>query len=139
VWAFSDGALEDINPYGNVTNNGSARTPKGALDAVAASARNLTDDPIDPNDTLVRAIHVNELRAAINLYREAAGFSALMFTDPDLSTGTTVRAVHVEELRSALLEARSGLGLAVIGFTDTSLTDVPIKAVHLQEIREALK
>jgi hypothetical protein len=52
----------------------------------------------------VKAIHLNELRAAIVEAYQAGGRTAPTFTDPTLQAGVTViRAVHVQELRAAVI------------------------------------
>jgi len=96
-----------------------------------------TDDPLVPG-MRVKAIHLSELRTAVNAVRAQAGLSPATFTDP-AAPGVTVKAVHVTELRAALDQAMSVLGLPTGGWTDPSLTGVRIKAIHFQEIRNRVK
>jgi uncharacterized repeat protein (TIGR01451 family) len=95
------------------------------------------DDPL-PLHTLVKAVHLSELRTAINAVRLLAGLSAFSFTDTG-AAGTTIRAVHLTELRSSLDEARAPLGLATGGYTDASPAGGAIKTVHFQELRSRVQ
>lgn len=89
----------------------------------------------DPSPTIVRAVHVTELRTGINAMRAAAGLGAATFTE--VSVGTLIRAVHWTELRSALDPARSLLALPVLAYTNPTLAPgtTPIRAVHATELR----
>src|SRR5207249_89839 len=56
------------------------------------------DDPLAAQSTMVKAVHILELRAAIDSVRVARGLTAFAWTDPTLTPGsTTARAVHVTE------------------------------------------
>jgi hypothetical protein len=84
--------------------------------------------------TTVKAIHLAELRTAVNAMRTAAGLPAATFTAA--STGTTVQAVHLSELRTALDAARTAISLPAIGYTDASLAQgLAIKAAHVTDLR----
>jgi chitodextrinase len=99
-----------------------------------------TDDPLVAGTTLVKAVHITELRAAVNAVRAAAGLSAATWTDSSL-TNVEIKAVHISELRSALDAARSALGLSTGGYTDSTLTpgSTIVKAVHVTELRDRVK
>src|SRR6266852_835534 len=61
-----------------------------------------TDDPATTS-THIRTVHINELRRAINFYRQLKGLPAFNWTDgPWVATSTHIRAVHFTELRSAI-------------------------------------
>lgn len=60
--------------------------------------------------TVIRRVHLTELRYAIDSIRSLAGLAAYSWTDPDL-TNASVRAVHVTDLRTALAEALTVLGV----------------------------
>src|SRR5712692_6897377 len=93
-----------------------------------------TDNPLTTGSTIVKAVHITELRDAINQARARAGLAAATWTDSSLS-GTTIKAVHITELRSKLDEARSALGLSPATYTDANLSGVAVKAVHITELR----
>jgi chitodextrinase len=98
-----------------------------------------TDDPLVAGTTIVKAVHMTELRSAVNAVRAAAGLSAATWTDSSL-TGVQIKAVHISELRSNLDAALSGLGLSTGSYTD-SLTpgSTIVKAVHITELRARVK
>ena len=97
-----------------------------------------TDDPIAATITAVKALHITELRQAVNDMRVAAGLLPASFTD---SSPTTIKAVHVQELRTDLNQARTALGLPPITYTDGTLTGgtTVVKAAHVQDLRTGVK
>jgi hypothetical protein len=107
----------------------------------AATTMFFTDDPLVANTTVVKVVHVTELRQAVNIMRTAAGLGAAPpFTDSML-TGINVKAVHLQELRNALNPARAAFALPAIGYTDPSLVtgSTLVKAAHFQELRNGVK
>ena len=96
-----------------------------------------TDDPLVAG-MIVKAVHLAELRTAVNAVRAQAGLGAASFTDA-ATPGVVIKAVHITQLRSYLDEAMAILGLTTGGWTDASLTGVPIKAIHFQQIRNRVK
>jgi len=95
-------------------------------------------DPVLNNTVKVKAVHLTELRTAVNAMRAAAGLGAAVFTDPTIAAQSTrIKAVHLAELRTALDQARTALGLPAISYTDPGLTAgvTPVKAVHWMEVR----
>jgi hypothetical protein len=97
-----------------------------------------TDDPLVAGTTLVKAVHLAELRTATNAVRALAGLGASGFTDA-ASAGVTVKAVHVTELRTALDAGLGALGRPTGGYTDAAPAGVTVKAVHFQELRTRVK
>jgi photosystem II stability/assembly factor-like uncharacterized protein len=98
-----------------------------------------TDDPLVPNTTIIRAVHVNELRSRIDSLRQRYGLSAFNWTDPNLSSGQTIiRAVHLTDLRSALDAAYIAAGRVTPTYTDTVVGGINVKAVHFNELRGAV-
>lgn len=96
------------------------------------------DDPLIPGVTVIKAIHLTQLRQAVNAVRAAAGLSAASWTDPT-PTGVRVRAVHITELRNALTPALTALGKTAT-YTDPTLgPGTVVKAVHFQELRNLTK
>lgn len=104
------------------------------------SAIRFTDEPLVPGVTPIRAVHLTELRVAVNTAREHASLPAVVFTD-DPSAGVVVKARHISELRSALDEARSALGLRPISYTDPTIQSggTRVKAGHVQELRDGTR
>lgn len=97
-----------------------------------------TDDPLVAGVTIVKAIHINQLRQAVNEIRARAGLPAYGFTDT-IGPGVPIKAIHINELRTALDEARARLGLSTGGWTGTISPGVIIRAIHIQEIRDRMK
>jgi hypothetical protein len=100
-----------------------------------------TDDPLRARNTIIRAAHIMELRAAIDLTRLAAGLTAFAWTDPTLIAGTTpVRAVHLTELRTALDQAYQAAARIPPTYSDPDVVAgiVVIRASHLNELRAAV-
>ena len=103
--------------------------------------------PIDPATTtmftdgslvgvLVKAVHITEVRKAVNAMRTAAGLTPTMFTDNAL-VGMPIKRLHITEPRSSLDEARSTMGFGQILYTDPTLTVgvTTVKAAHVQQLR----
>ncbi|MEA2236069.1 MAG: hypothetical protein QOC81_793 [Thermoanaerobaculia bacterium] len=95
------------------------------------------DNPLIPH-SLVKAVHLSQLRTAVNAVRLLGGLTAAAFTDTG-AAGTTIRALHVTELRSRLDEARGPLGFTTGGYTDGTPENTAIKAVHFQELRNLVQ
>lgn len=119
---------------------GSLTSPFGTPDIATTVA--FADDPLVPATTIIKAIHVEQLRSAVNALRAAAGLTPLTFTDPVLTAGSTVvKAIHIEELRGGVNPARSALGVSSAAFADAPLVanSTIIRSVHLGQLRDALK
>jgi ELWxxDGT repeat protein len=137
---FSDTAVTANNTYFyRVIGRGANGAVSPFSNTDLASTRAFTDDPLMAKVTRIKAAHVNELRAAVNAARAAAGLPPFAFsTAPTI--GALVRGTHVTELRTALTSVFTALSTAAPVFTDASIAaGNPIRAVHIQELRNALK
>jgi len=111
------------------------------LDAIRITL-SFTDDSLVARGTVIKAVHIEELRAAINRVRVARGLSSFAWTDSTLTPGTTVvRLVHLTQLRTALNQVYQ-----VVGWTPPSYTDpivgqggIIIEATHVNELRSAVR
>jgi hypothetical protein len=119
-------AVQRFDSYGNLSASSN-------LDAALAMA--LTDDPLVAG-TIVKRVHVTELRAAVNALRATAGLTSFNFTD---ETPQSIRAFHVNELRTAMAEARASAGLTTITYTEGVNAGGPVKASHLSQIRAGVQ
>src|SRR5207247_2227508 len=64
------------------------------------------DDPLAAGATLVKAVHVTDLRLAIDRERTRRSLPAFAWADPVLVPGVTpVQAIHLAEMRTALTQA----------------------------------
>lgn len=97
-----------------------------------------TNDPLTTG-TEVKAVHVTELRDAINLLRLRAGLPTVTWAET-VSIGGLIKATHITEMRTRLDQARTALSLAATVYTDPNLAaGYVIKKEHIQEIRDSLK
>jgi len=97
-----------------------------------------TDPTLVAGTTTVKAVHVTQLRTAVNAVRQLAGLQAPFYTDPTITAGVTiVKAAHVDELRTNLYWARSALSLPPISYSHPWLTVRVslISAVDINELR----
>ncbi len=117
-------------------------TATAGMTVILSGTFTFTDDPLAVQTTPDRAVHIMELRAAIDSVRVARGLGTFGWTDPTLTPGSTpVKALHVTELRTALNQAYQAAGRAVPTYTDPSVVAgaVVIKALHLSELRAAAR
>ena len=101
-----------------------------------------TDDPLTVQSTPIQAVHIVELRAAIDIVRMVRGLATFDWTDPALTARTTpVSVMHLVELRTALNEAYQAAGRTLPTYTDLTLVAgvTVIKALHLNELRTAVR
>ncbi len=88
---------------------------------------------------VVAALHLQEVRSAVNAVRAAAGLGALSFTNPAVP-GSPVQANDITALRTGLVAAYNQLALSPPGFAETLVPGTTlIKASHWQEVRQAVK
>ena len=115
-------------------NSGGASSPSG-IDLATSVV--FTDNPLRAG-VVIKAVHLNALRRAVNAVRRLAGLSNASFTDP-AQPGIVVKAVHILELRVALDAARTALILPSGGWSELIAPGVIIKARHFEEIRERVR
>jgi hypothetical protein len=118
------------------------RTTNTLSVTLTPTAFTFTDDPLAAQITVVRSIHLFELRAAINTVRALQGLAPFAWTDSIIAPGVTVvRAVHLTELRTALNQAYQAAGRAAPVYTDPAVGSgiTVIRAGHLNELRAAVR
>jgi hypothetical protein len=135
--AFSARAL-DIEASGVDRDSGA-----GIIDALGAVGRThpaFVDNPLVAGVSIVKAVHITQLRSRVNALRVRCGLAEFTFSDPALAAGAFARGVHVVELRSALNAAYAACGVTAPIYTDSSVTagSTVIKAAHLAELRAAI-
>jgi hypothetical protein len=98
------------------------------------------DDPIIAGSTVIQAIHLVELRTAVNAVRAAAGLTSTAFTD-SAPSGVVIKTIHISGLRSSLDAARAAIGLPMNVYTDAILTPgvTVTKTAHIQELRDGVE
>ena len=114
--------------------------PSNEASGVAAPPL-FTDDPLTPGVHVSKVLHLTELRLRINALRTANGLPATVWTDPTLTPGVTMaRTVHLTEMRTALTAVYTVRKTTTPIFTDPVLAvGMPIRAVHISELRAAVK
>jgi fibronectin type 3 domain-containing protein len=117
-------------------NNASVPTAYSVPDIATTIVFN--DEPIVAASTKVKAVHIDQLRTAVNAVRAAAALAAATFTDPSLA-GTAIKAAHISELRSALDAARSAIGVTAISYTNVIAGGVPIRGADVTDLRNGVK
>jgi sugar lactone lactonase YvrE len=109
----------------------------GAVDTATTSA--FTDHPLSAG-TRAKAVHVLELRTAINAMRAAAGLPLATFA-ASVGSGSKIVASAIDELRAAVDPARAALGLPAMTYDDATLTPqaTSVKAAHVTQLRVAVE
>lgn len=167
VWSASAGATSyevvRIGPGGTLTSLGTtgstaftdslvaantaylykvrAATPgASSYSAVDLATTSAFSDPV-LSGLPAKAVHVTELRSAINAVRALAGLGSFTFTDPTLGSGMLFKAVHVTNLRAALEGARTSLLLPAMIYTHPTITtgSSVISAVDVSELRDGVR
>jgi hypothetical protein len=101
-----------------------------------------SDDPLVRRVTVARAVHITELRQAIDELRTRYGLSAFAWTDGAVTAATTqISATHLVELRAALADVFVATGRPVPTYTDETITPgvTVVTAAQIVEIRAAIK
>jgi subtilisin family serine protease len=114
-----------------------------AQSVTATFTENFTDGAgqagtIGPNETVIKAVHVLELRTAVNNLRAQRGLAAFNWTDPTLTVGVTpAKRMHVLDLRSGLAAVCTVVPGKCTGYVDGTLPpgQTVIQATHLNELR----
>jgi RHS repeat-associated protein len=96
-----------------------------------------TDDPLLAGVTLIKTVHITELRTAVNQARSRAALPPANWAE-SVSSGVLIKAAHIVELRLRLDEARAALSMSPASYTDPTLTVgvTAVKAVHIQQLRQ---
>ncbi|MBP7652316.1 right-handed parallel beta-helix repeat-containing protein [Candidatus Dependentiae bacterium] len=100
-----------------------------------------SDTPLVSGQTLIRKIHIDELREEINYVRKLRGLSAFSWTDPVITADQTlIRKIHIDELRSASAQAANAANSQTPVWTDSSLTagESIIRKIHFDELRQKI-
>jgi len=141
AWTASGIVLQMGTNMLTVQARDAAGNTKVATLTVTLSGTSFTDDPLTAQSTLIKTVHLAEVRAAIDTVRVARGLTTFAWTDPTLTPGvTTIKVVHVTELRTALNQAYQAAGRTLPTYTDPSVVAgaTVVNAVHLNELRAAV-
>lgn len=123
-----------------VTNlDGQVATLAGGFTYVTIPPLTFTDNPLQAQITPIRAIHITELRAAINTIRARYALSAATWPSGDITSGTVVQAAHLTELRSALADVYTAAALATPAWSPATVVGgtTVITAAQITQVRSA--
>lgn len=105
-----------------------------------ATAVAYSDDPLQAGVSTVKAAHLTQMRVAVDAVRALAGVGAASWqTNPSPAPGGSILAAHSVELRSNLNPALSALGIAQMPSDSTLAVGLPVKAAHIQDVREKVR
>ena len=131
------GSLSYTVAGSSVPRSGSM-TVAGIAFTVSQSAPAFTDDPLQAGVTIIKAVHITELRTRIDFLRERLGLGVFAWTNPAL-TGVFIQAVHITEMRTAFGQAYEEAGESQPTYTDPTLAPgVMMKAAHISELRASV-
>lgn len=83
----------------------------------------------------IKAIHISELRLAINEKRIECSLPEKIWSDSVIiAKQTTIKKVHLQEMRQAIEE----LGASSAWTDSLSATNIQVKRIHFQELRDRL-
>lgn len=144
-----------LNPASSLTTAGVASStytatgPKGpatltvALDGQFVSTtvhigyQSFTDDPLISGVTIIRAVHISEMRTRTNAVRLAHGLGAYMWST-SATTGSLILAQDILDLRTALAAAYSSASQTPPTYTDPITQGSIVKAIDVSQLRLAI-
>ncbi|HYH08228.1 MAG TPA: Calx-beta domain-containing protein [Thermoanaerobaculia bacterium] len=136
--SFVDGSAIPGKAYlYKVHAKNAAGTVRSTSAADLATTVIFTDDPIVFRSTRIKAVHVMELHQAVNAVRALAGLAPATFTP--VVSGAPVKPVDVTPLRTALNAAFTNLGMPAVTWVDGLASSQPVKAMHVQQMRNSIK
>jgi photosystem II stability/assembly factor-like uncharacterized protein len=100
------------------------------------------DDPLVVRNSVVKAVHITELRQHIDELRARHLLTPYAWTDPTLTAGTTsVARLHVVNLRAALFGVYTALGQTAPSYTPMVIEPgkTVIEALQIAELRAAVR
>ena len=127
--------------YTTGLRNGSASIVESIVRTVVKTSVPFTDNVLIAGATMIRAVHITELRARIDALRIHFGLAAYAYPAAPLTPFTTiVQATQINDLRAALSQAYVAAGQPAPTFTDPVLAaqSTVTRAVHVTELRDAV-
>jgi hypothetical protein len=132
------------NWTGACTGAGGCTVTMSAARAVTAnfgvSAVTFTDNPLVAQTSVIKIVHIAELRTTIAMARARNRLAAFTWGETLTAATTTIKAAHITEMRTAINQIYQALGRSVPTYTDPTLIvgQTRAKAAHLQELRNAV-
>jgi alpha-tubulin suppressor-like RCC1 family protein len=125
------------NTYGQLGDG----TTTARLTSVLLTGPAFTDNPLTAGVTVIKAVHLSELRSRIDAVRARYSLALFSWSRPLLTPGgSIVSALDVANLRAALAGAYTAAGRTPPAYVvDPTLgAGATVKAAHIAEIRAAL-
>lgn len=119
--------------------DGQVATLAGGFTYISVAPLTFTDDPLQVGVTPVKAVHLTELRNAINTLRTRWGLTAIAWPSGAISSGTVIQAAHLTELRSALGDVYIAAVMPVPAWSPATITagSTIVTAAHIAQMRSA--
>lgn len=113
---------------------------QGVTASFTVSTTSFTDNPLVAGTTIVKVVHIAELRTAIAFARARNRLSAFTWSDTLTAQTTQVKASHINELRTAVNQIYQALSKPVPTYTDATIVpgQTVVKAAHIQELRSSV-
>ena len=129
---------------GTVTVNAdqTAGTNTLAVSGQGTAPLTFTEDPLQPGGTRIKAVHLSELRSAIEALRVRYVLAPVTWTDQPLLPGVTVvKAAHLTELRTGLDAVYAAAGRTPPTYATPGIQagTTVITATHIAELRAAIQ
>ena len=143
--SFVDSSLTPNTTYLYQVRAADASTLGSPSSVDLATTILFTDDPVSVGSTVIKAVHVTELRTAVNAVRHNDSSSTAFGSQPTATSGASPRIVEPRIRRHhggadrTTLDGRAACAQAA-GRTDPGLTaGGRIKAAHYRELRAGVK
>ena len=111
-------------------------TGMGAIVRMSFGVTLFTDDPL-AQGTVIKALHMTELRTRIDAVRTAFGLDAFSYTEA-IAAGVTIKGQHVLQMRTAIQQAYTAIGRTPPPFSSLTVGTV-VMTPHITELRDAVK
>ncbi len=135
---YSDTTVSSVNAYVYRVRAVNAGGASLYSNIDFATAITFTDDPLVVGSTEIKAVHITQLRQAVDAMRACANLTPFSWTDTNLS-GVEVKALHVQQLRDNLDQALNAFGITPSAYTDLPLNGIEIKKLHLDQLRQRVR
>lgn len=130
---FSDFNVQANSAYAYYVKASVAMIDSAESNRDLATTHVFTDDPLVPG-TIVKLVHLNQLRSAANSVRSLAGQSLLAITSE-----TIIRKEPLTTLRQTINDARTALGIPTLIWTDITPGVTKVSTSHFTQLRNAVK
>jgi hypothetical protein len=98
-----------------------------------------TDDPLIAGLSMIRAVHIAELRARIDAVRERFLLGSYPYTDSLMANATIIRARQMTEMRTALDDAYDAATRTRPNYSTSPEGGVTIRVADIAELRAAIQ